>query len=214
MKKELLCKFILLVFSISIFSCKEDKIDKPVSFPHTMYVDKITSKSDLKLFSNKSEITDVITKTNFVSNVPNFDLLTQPLDPTENITFVTQDTIIFSSSTIKFAVEKSGDQYLFYSDFFYADITFKGVVYDLLRFNYPKTPLPSASGFQYKTKEVRVAHGDYTDLQLSVLSYKIKQGNSWESETLFNEFNDSVISEIGLNDTLAVREFIIYLKSK
>src|SRR5690606_11283146 len=105
-----------------------------------------------------------------------------------------------------------GSNFLFYSVKNIAGSS-SNVINDLLKYNAPREPGLAIFGIDYFTKEVRVANGNYRNLNFSVLSYFIKRssnnGSSQQSSYLFNEFNENIISKLKANDTLAIQEYTL-----
>lgn len=212
---------VLSVLSLGILSgaCKKDKAGADtLTFPKELAIAKVSAKNDLLLFSNKTEIKDSEIKNRFVNNVKGyFNLDEQPLGSGARMSFLSEDTATFSSSGSKFSIQKDEDLFLFYSKLSIpVPSSYPPTLRDFLKYTYPLSPLPSPGGeSSYLTKEVRVGRGSYQELQLAIMGYKLKRGNfSSMAGTVFNEFDRTHIPKLGVNDTLAIREFIITFKAK
>jgi hypothetical protein len=164
--------------------------------------------SNIRLFTNKIELTDVAVKTRFLAHA---SAAFQPL-PTVgsgSIHFVATDTATFGASTMRFAVVKNAEQYLFYSPQVVQLTTDNMLLHDMLKYVAPKVPVASTSGSglsgTYLTKEVRVGHGNAQQIQLSCLQYCWSRPLGRAFGSLYNELNESVVTKVGPADTLAVR---------
>lgn len=219
---KLICfSFIFLTF---LFSCKkeETKTDIVISFPHTLYGTKIINKTGIRLFSNKQEIFDKAVINNFIKNSTVFNLQESSVPDSDTIRFITQDTAIFGQSITKLHVIKTNNQFLFYSPLFPIPITVD-TSESFIKYVAPKITL--ANGGLY-TNYIYSAYGDYSNLDISLLSYKLKYvnrpyggiGTSTEGEEsgrLLNEFNEKYKTTMNMyGDTLAIQEFKINCRAK
>lgn len=186
----------LLLVATLLSACKKDS-----AAPET---------SEIRLFTNKSEITDGAIKAKFLSQARVVAVFqTQPTTGTGKITFITPDVTTFDTSTLRFeAIEKAG-QYLFYSSpFVQLNTAYDMLVYDMLKYVAPKTPVLCGNGSLntcYATREVRVGYGDAKQVQLACLQYYWVNAYGQSSGLLYNELNEGIVAQITSSDTLAIR---------
>ncbi|MDB5158899.1 MAG: hypothetical protein JWR50_3606 [Mucilaginibacter sp.] len=159
-----------------------------------------------------------------------------------SITFVNRDTMMFSLSPEKYVAANKNGQFTFTGTKYQlpvdtADILYKSLKYDYLLIKAPFLPSGQpysgpgvyfSNNLTYNTnmpflgKPVSVGYGDYNTLRLSLFSFKFSRklisglNISYYSESgfLYNEFNSTVISKLKSNDTLAIQECFLTLKSK
>ncbi|TSJ40348.1 hypothetical protein FO440_11350 [Mucilaginibacter corticis] len=210
----------LLFLTLCILACKKDKSTDyaNVVFPHKLYVTGVTQKGTIRVYTANGEITDMALKNKFIGKDSTyFNLAYQPSD-TSSMTFIDRDTAMFSSSTLKYAVTKNITQFLFTSKF-RSPLNKSDFIYNLLKYH---DPAPASINGAVIEGEVRVGYGDYNNLSFSRLSYKIVSSSSFQNVfqykssagALFNEFNSSVITQLKTNDTLAIQEAAVVLKSR
>ena len=183
---------LLLLAAPLLLACKKD--------------DNNPDTTGIRLFTNKTEITDVAVKTRFLTHA---SAAFQPLPAVGlgSIHFVATDTATFGTSTMRFAVVKNAEQYLFYSPQVVQLTTDNMLLYDMLKYVAPKVPVASTSGLSgaYLTKEVRVGNGNAQQIQLSCLQYCWSRPFGRTIGLLYNELNESVGAKVSSADTLAVR---------
>ncbi len=205
---KLLFAFLTIAMCIS---CKKETID----FPQDLYLSKITASTDVRLFINKIEIFDKPTIDRFISQATIFNLQNQLIDPSTKMAFPSKDTVIFGSSTSKYGVNLNGNQFLFTSPAYLVSILL--IPSGIMLFPEKITPIP---GIGYAVNETRVGYGDFTNLKISLFSYKLLRRNmssgNYESlsATLYNEFNQPFINALGATDTLAIQEFKLSFNEK
>lgn len=195
-----------------LFSCKKSDDD---AFPVDMRMISIKQKVAVRVFTNKVEIKDAKIIAHYASAAVFNEHLNQPVDSEAKFSFLSRDSILMGSS--KFTVVQNDKLFLFSSvrSFAVQDAGSGVEVIDILKYNSPKVTLLGG----YTRKEVRVGHGNYNEMQLSVLTYMLNKGDritqwSGESGTLFNEFNEDIVSSLGFQDTLAVQELVLTLRRK
>ena len=85
----------------------------------------------------------------------------------------------------------------------------------LLKYKYKKIPVPHGTNLMtYVTKEVRVAHGDYLELDLSLITFRIVSYGGYLSEMLENELYEGAMSAYRPGDTVAVQSYSFHLRTK
>lgn len=204
--------FLLILIVVVAFSCKKEDKDPDPAFPQDLFIANVLKKSEVRVFTNQTEVTDSATKARFINNVTNFNVQDQQRDINEKVRFLSADTAVFTGSDEKFFIARSNDKLLFYSKFPFEDRA-PALLNEIVKYPAPKTGGPDGN----TRREIRVGHGDYENLSVSVMSYKLTRGDgkklvSGQYGTFFNEFNEGVIRKLGVNDTLAVQEFKIVLR--
>lgn len=190
----------LLLMAALLLACKKDAATP--------------TAAEVRLFTNKSEITDEAVKAKFLSQVRVAAAFqTPPTVSTGKITFVAPDTVTFGTSTIRFAVIKKAEQYLFYSPPVVQLFTaYDVLVNDMLKYGAPRIPVACGGNLSdcYVTQEVRVGYGYATQLRLSYLQYYwARPYYGWSRGLLFNELNEGIINKVAASDTLAVRVSLV-----
>ena len=168
------------------------------------------------MFTNHMEIKDTAVINHYVAGSKYFNLQNNTIDPSDHITFESEDTVVFPWSGTKFSVSRTDDLFLFYSKNpdVYIDMSTRldMLVDTLLKYKDRKIPVPSGTNLcNYITREVIVAHGNYQELELSSLSLKISIPGGYFSERLLNELYEGAMSGYGPYDTVAVQSFAFHL---
>jgi hypothetical protein len=207
--------FLTLITSLLI-ACKKKEI---VTFPVTLYLTGMVKTSDVRLFTNQIEIKDTAIINHYIAGSQFFNLQTDSLNPSYYITFESEDTAVFFGTSYKFSVSKSSSLIVFYSKpttVLIDPSNRLSVLADtLLKFKYKKIPVPHGTNLMaYLTKEVRVAHGDYLELDLSMITFRIGSYDSYLSEMLHNELYEGAMSAYMSNDTVAVQSYSFHLRTK
>ena len=199
-----------------VASCKKES---KTSFSSTMYITSVVDKSKARMFTNKHEIFDTSAINRFVGSSTFFKLHTGIFEEHDIVTFESADTALFTWSSMKFSYTLQDNLYLFYSKTFAVRIdplNRTSVLIDTsLKYRAQRIAVPAGTNLtNWLTKEVRVARGNYTDMDLSVLSYKVSSyGGTW-SGRLFNEFNEDAVSAYGTYDTVAVLSYVYRLHAR
>jgi len=202
-----------LTIIMLLCSCKKEKED----FPIILYAREISQVSDVRLFVDKSEVTDKTIIDKFISDV---DLFTLPyhIDLSDGIIhFHSKDSATFWTETQRFYVQKEVQQFLFYSDF----ITGLLVMRPFFMYTSELIPVAPITGYSHMTKEVRVGYGSYTDMEMCFVAYKLKKPVNIPDDvyilqwgTFVNEFNEEGINTLQPLDTLAIMEYKIRFVAK
>lgn len=207
---------IAILISILFFSCKKDKQEESADFPQDLHFTNMVETRGLRVFTNKTEITDNEVKARFIKGSSTFNTTPRP-GYEWMITFQSKD--VLNIDALKFAVTKNDDLFLFYADQQQSGKN-NDPVYDMLKYSYAKTPVINVSGADFLTKEVLAGHGDYKELNLAMFQYRLKRGDgvktvlSINEGGIFNEFNEQFITKLGVNDTLAIHEYVYNMKAK
>ncbi|MDR1740074.1 MAG: hypothetical protein LBR45_04890 [Bacteroidales bacterium] len=210
---------IALVSALLLCACNKEE---HIEFPLTLYPQKVSQVSDIRLFTNKQEIHDEnIIKAFIDNNRKRFtgfdtidfssilDILSNEKfsnDSSSNIYFLSKDTALFGTMTSKFTVEKKDNQFLFYSPLYVSTHYHPSIT------KYTATELIPPNS--YITREVRVGYGSYENIEICFLAYMKTSTYNIENARLLNEFNEDYINTLSLTDTLAIREYRIQFIAK
>jgi hypothetical protein len=192
---------------------KENDID----FPITLYAHELSQVSDIRFFVGKEEIHDASIIRNFAGDSEYFKL---PTDEdiqlsNESLYFLSEDSVLFGTLTTEFSVKRNANRFLFHSSTMVPVNSEEDMPRPLLKYTGELVPIPSTTGYQYLTSEVRVGYGSYENLELNFLSYKYRKSSfQCLSGILFNEFNEDAINILQSGDTLAIQEYRIRFISK
>lgn len=209
--------YLLIAFIISLSilqSCSKNN-DTPQTYPYTLTLKSIVAKTGLKLYINKAQVTNLSVQNKFIGSQSSLFGVQNTYQNqayfNNKVVFTAKDTITFGDSKNKFILTKTDEQFLLTS--VTASLWDKyDVVLTLLK-NYLIKPLDFGTGYRYLVFNVIPATGNYKKLQIPLISYKLKNqsdGYYYSSYgSTYNEFNESYIKNQGVNDTLAVQEFIL-----
>ncbi|TAE41857.1 MAG: hypothetical protein EAY66_01205 [Sphingobacteriales bacterium] len=201
-------------------SCKKDDEQKYVYFPETLYLTQITNLTPVRLFTKNREITNADTITRFIKNETNFNLQNQAIDASETMVFESKSLAQLGNPkqaynlNSDFATTKT--EFIFFSQKQYP-VNPQDLAFLLLKFKAPLIANGVAPNITYTTKDVRVANGNYLDLNFGALSYKIKQLNGTQSGTTYNQpinIDAKALVQLQTTDTLALQYFIYNYKVK
>ena len=221
MKNPLFILFLITIGLVMNTSCKkEDEKEVEIVYPITLTITGIVQKSGARMFTNNTEITDSAAIKRFIGNSSYFKLHTGIFEEYNYMNFESADTALFTGTSVKFYYSGQNDLFLFYSKTTNVEIDpFNRVsvlIDTLMKYKYPKMRIPAGTNlWKYITKEVRVGHGNYQELELSILSYMVStSAGSLASGRLFNEFYEGAVSAFGSGDTVAVQSFAYHLLCK
>ena len=179
--------FILFALCGCFASCEKVEEQKSVYFPQTLYANQINKITEVRLFTKDKEITDADIINRFIKNETNFNLQNQAINANETMVFESKNKGLFGNPkeaydlNSDFATSKT--EFLFYSHKAIT-VNLQDLSYLLLKFKAPVVATGVAPNITYTTKDVKVASGSYLDLNLSALSYKIKQNTPVVTEKL------------------------------
>ena len=212
-------KNLIYILSIIVLlcSCKKEFND----FPVTLYADKVTYTSDVRLFVGQTKVTDKAIINKFIrNNAEQFQLSNYVISTYGTMHFNSKDSVTFFTESSKYSVKKEDSQFLFYSSLpFPVELSLPGGLRS------PRMILPFRKytdeliliGTSYFTKEVGVGYGSYTNLEMSFMAYKIVKtlaGTHMESGTINNEFYEEATSTLQPTDTLAIMEYRVKFAAK
>jgi hypothetical protein len=183
---------LLLLAAPLLLACKKDD-------PHS-------DTTGFRLFTNKTEITDVAVKSKFLSRASSDFRQTLPASTSDQVKFSAPDTARFGAFGLAYVAIKSSDQYLFTSPSGVQLSSNTMLLRDMLKYTAPIYPALTATGFGYVTSEVRVGYDRGSQLQLSRLQYYWLAGQSKRYGVFFSELNEGVATKVSVSDTLAVRQ--------
>lgn len=219
-----------LTFALILSACsKKDDVELPSEFPVTFSAERFEIHSDMRLFSDRTEIKDPAILLAFQQQHgwPNHGNLDNELKEFD-IEFQSDDraTFKYNLQEKSYDVQRKGTRFLFYSTIPYAlnpasaptENTI-GFLQSMLKYGDKLGTLPiPIEDLKFSTREVKVAHGNYKVFKLSTTAYRIHlqspedhtSDEDLELEGYFhNEFNPEVAKFLGPKDTLAVQEYSI-----
>ncbi|WP_254413071.1 hypothetical protein [Dyadobacter diqingensis] len=218
----------ICILAILFFACKKTKIDPAPQFPSTLYLNGITKKSKIRLFTNKGEITDQSVIDKFVKTTKGFTKKDTSFTSGETLTFFSADSAEIPNSFNSLTVVKKENQLIFKSTN-RRIITAANLESNYKMGRYQSEIEPVWDG-KFSAYNMLVGYGDYSALKLSVFEYnRVSWFVQWNwgdtsspdiltksssSGTMFNEFNESYISSIQKNDTLAIQEYFYSFQKK
>jgi hypothetical protein len=213
--KQLHFAFFVITFLTSVLYSCEQETEEVVSFPITLYASEISEVNDIRLFVKDKEVFDIATINHFIDDDFRFDPNSIRLTEADTMVFNSMDSVTFESNHQKHSVHKTADQFLFYS----ADyMMFVVKQISFLKHRSDQIIVPLSSGYQYAEKEVMVGYGSFTNFELCLLMYKLHEYSYADNQLVHrafsaghisNEFNEDFIPELGITDTLAIREIKI-----
>jgi len=209
-------KYLVLAVLILSISCKKQS-EEIINYPQKLYLTQISSKQNVRLFTNNSEIKSSSAINSFIGDNSNFQIIAsnQFTPNTDYIEFLSSDSAIFSTSnSFKYHVTKSGNQFILKSQpgFLSTDNTVRSIM------KYPNEVIKGIPGYPNTDREssTQIGYGNYSTFELCWLAYKIVyhsiNGNYLATGILRNEFNPNVISTLGAHDTLAIQECRLLFK--
>ncbi|TLV02448.1 hypothetical protein [Dyadobacter luticola] len=218
----------LIMLLLLINSCKKTEIEQPSEFPSTLYLNRVSIKSQTRLFTDKKEITNKVVIEKFLKNNGGFRLKDSSFISDENIKFFSTDSAELSNSFNSLLVTKNGNQLIFKSTNRLI-VTKEAIQHGYNMSKYRAEFEPVWDG-KFSTYNMLVGYGDYSELNLSVFEYsrvswnifydpdyyylhpKLYRGSA--SGTSFNEFDESYVNSISKADTLAIREYFYSFKKR
>jgi hypothetical protein len=200
-------------------NCKKKDTEKPIVFPVTFYAEKLQVTSIIRMFTKDGEIKDQQKIERFVKNVIYFNLEQEQNDiGSEAVTFFSKEKAYFSGNEASiFDVTQSGQQFLFTSEMKY--ILAPSNQNDFTKHIFKHRNVKTDGGFaSSEVREVRVAYGNYQQIQFPILAYHTFSGNLNTSfklgGTTFNEFNEGVMAYMKTGDTIAIKSYKVICVAK
>lgn len=212
--------FFLFALCGCFASCEKVGEQQSVFFPQTLYANQINKITEVRLFTKDKEIIDADIIANFIKNETNFNLQNQPINTNEEINFLSKSLAQFGNP--KQAYDVNGDFAFRKTDFIFSSqkqitINPQDLAYILLKFKEPPIATGVAPNITYTTKDFKVAYGSYLDLDLSVLSYKIKQSTGTQTGIAYNlpiTIDKNALAQLQITDTLALQYFTYNFKAR
>lgn len=213
---------IMSLLATAFTSCDSEEEDL-VNPPVILYPEKLVNVSNIRMFTNKIEITDKNKIAQFIDGTEYFNLPDNfsIKDSTTRLFFHSKDSIIFGNNSFGYNVKKDNNRFLFYSRPYIFSGDPKSIFSQMQKYTTEPTRIYYQSD-SYITREIRVAYGSYSDLELCFLAYKISKNNksSYGSSysrllgRVLNEFDPKVINTLGGYDTLAIQEYRVKFRAK
>lgn len=216
-----------LLLLLAIISCKKTEIELPTEFPSTLYLNRISIKSKIRLYSDKKEITDKIVIDRFLKNNGGFRLKDSSFVSDEHIKFFSPDSAEMPSSFNSLLITKNDKQLIFKSTNKLI-VTKEAIQYSYNMSKY-RSEFKPVWDSKFSTYNMLVGYGNYSELNLSVFEYRRVSWNTYydpdyilhpeiyrgsSSGTRFNEFDESFVNSISKADTLAIREYFYSFKKR
>lgn len=201
-------------------ACEKSGEQKSVFFPQTLYANQINKITEVKLFTKDKEITDTAIINRFIKNESNFNLQNQVINTNEEINFISKSLAHFGNPkqlydlNSDFATRKT--EFIFYSQKL-NPVNPQNLAFLLLKFKAPVVATGVAPNISYTSKDVKVANGSYLDLNLSALSYKIKQSTGTQTGIAYNQpitIDANALGQLQITDTVALQYFTCNYKAK
>ncbi len=220
MKNPVTKTFLFLALCGCFTSCKKEGEQKSVFFSQTLYATQPSKITEVRLFTQTGEIIDTAIINKFIKNENVFNLQNQAINTDEQMTFVTKSLANFGNPqqaydlNSDFANRKT--EFIFYSQK-QNPVNPQDLAFLLLKIKAPVVTTGVAPNITHTTKDVRIANGNYLDLNFSVLSYKIKQNTGTQTGTTYNQpvnIDAKALAQLQITDTLALQYFIINYKIK
>jgi hypothetical protein len=198
----------ILLLAICLYSCEKEsdtevKIQIPENFPVTLYAKEVTHISKIRMFTNKKEIYNPITISNYIKRIGRYELpMKESLSEYKELIFVWEDGVASKISenvyNLDYIVIRNNNQFFFMGD---RDHIWGWGRHVMQPFVKHHRPAPSSI-----PDIAIVAYGSYADLELCYIGYTI--GRPWW-DTLSNEFNIEGIKTLTVTDTLLVQTYRI-----
>lgn len=210
---------LLALATFSLTSCKKNDTKKPVVFPVTLYTQKLEVATGIRMFTKDGEIKDQQQIAKFSKDILYFSLeLEQGEIGAKAITFISNEKAHFEyNDVLKYEVAISDKQFLFTSEMKYYSTSYNPNEFTnhILKYRNVKAAGPFWGS---EFREVRVAYGDYKQLQFPILAYHTVSRDVNKHFTLggttFNEFNEGILSYMKTGDTIAVKNYRLFCVSK
>jgi hypothetical protein len=224
MKLNLTSYLITALILCAFYSCKKDneveKVKK-ITYSEDLYRVSIVKNAELKMYTNGVQITDNIIIDKYIKQYSQyFNLDKTPLETELRMRFISADSAVFEKALGRYRYANTNGKYIFTGK---EDINRPGnlpLFVNMFKYSMPYVPYNiSPTQTQYRTKDVRVGYGNAIEMSLPVMSYQVSSRPSSSfyyraSGISFNEFDETVLSKMGANDTLAIQLFTYIMKAK
>lgn len=210
-----------LILLLVIISCKKTEIEQSPEFPSTLYLNRISVKSKIRLYTNKKEITDKVVIDRFVKGNGGFKLKDSVFVSDEHIKFFSPDSAEIPNSFNSLLITKNDNQLIFRST--NRLIVTKEAIQNSYNMSKYRSEFEPVWDGKFSTYNMLVGYGNYSELKLSVFEYRRVSWNTFYdpdyyylypemfrgsvSGIRFNEFDESYLNSISKADTLAIREY-------
>lgn len=209
-----------LVCAIAVLGCKKDDDSEP-NFPITLYGESVQVTADTRVYIRGAEIKDAEKISKLIKNYSSYFKAEESLSGIGStyMTFISKDSATFENSLFRYGIQKSGDQFIMTSAI--TSISPLPVLPEEIRHHLIKHEHVSSVGNGEYRKDVKIAYGTYKELKVPVFGYLISSGLGGPVAGLSrlgglipNEFNESALSRLGANDTIAIKTYLITIKAK
>lgn len=215
----------LLLFVI--IGCKKSELEQSPVFPSTLYLNRISIKSKIRLYTGKKEITDKVVIDRFLKINGGFRLKDSSFVSDEYIKFFSPDSAEMRSGFNSLLVTKNGQQFIFKSTNKHI-VTQEDIYYYYKMAKY-RSEFEPVWDSKFGLYNMLVGYGSYSELNLSLFEYRRVWWNTYNnpdyylhpeinrgsaSGTWFNEFDESYMNSITQADTVAIREYFFSYKTR
>jgi hypothetical protein len=217
-----------LLLLLVVIGCKKTEIEQPPEFPSTLYLNRISIKSKIRLYSDKKEITDKAVIDRFLKNNGGFTLRDSSFVSDEHIKFFSPDSAEIPNSFNSLLITKNGKQFIFRST--NKLIVTKEAIQSSYNMSKYRSEFEPVWDSKFSGYNMLVGYGNYSELNLSSFEYRRVSWNTFSdpdnyylypqlyrgsaSGTRFNEFDESYVNSIRKADTLAIREYFYSFKKR
>lgn len=210
---------LFVLITLVITSCKKNN-EKPVTYPLNFYAERIEIVSETRMFTQDGEIKDAQKIAEFTASMDDYFKAENNIDNKGElyVTFLSKEKAIFEGNNYEFEVSQNGDQHLFTSELktiIPPKVNDSFIDY-ILKY---QSVVTDGTGSGLTLREMKVGYGNYQEIRFPVLVYATTQGieGQFIHKTKMitnNEFNESVISQLRANETLAVKTYMVICKAK
>lgn len=221
----LLLKYLLAcVLLLFIISCEKTEIDPP-EFPATLYLNRISIREKIRLYTDKREITDQNVIESFLKSNGGLRLKDSTFESKEYIQFFSPDSAAMLNAFSSLLVTKKDNQFIFKST--NKQIVSKEAIQSSLNMSKYRSDFEPVWDGKFSTYQMLVGYGNYEAIDLSVFEYTRVSWNTFldpdyhlhpeiykgvASGIRFNEFDEAYVNSLSKADTLAVREYFYSFK--
>jgi hypothetical protein len=220
MKPNLIYVIVGTLMCTFFIACQKENEEKQPKYTDELYRTAIIKTAVLRMYTNHLEIKDTTIINRYVKNsLKYFNFDVTPYETDYRMKLVGTDSVAFMSGYNPYTFELSNGKYVFTSKVTVTRPFNDPLLLNIFKYQAPYVPYNiSSSQVVYRTQDMRVGYGNRIEMLLPVVSYKFSSRTSNSFLTAqgfaFNEFDESVISKLGANDTLAVQLFNYDMKAK
>jgi hypothetical protein len=208
---------VIVLFIVMLSSaCKKEPV---FSYPAKYYGDRITVKTNARLFTSTGEIKDKTKINAFIRDLSGFNLENREFAKGDlALTLLSPDSAKLEGRPKNFHILKSGNQFLFRSEFNIQGANPKSEDFKDHLLKYTEvTPVPAIFGPNPLAREFIVAYGNAKQMSCPQLAYRMvsrnRGGYNSRSGVAYNEFNEAALTKMIEGDTLAIKTYEMILRA-